>query len=94
MTVKCCAKTSIWEAVQFNYVDGIDGLETIELAKSLGLSRNGDGGISKIWEIDTVSGWRIVDDGDWILSAPRGFHMETIYTVMKKNEFEKTMCFL
>ncbi len=44
------------EAHQFNYIDGIDGPKTIQHAKSLGLSRNGDGRISKIWEIRSAVG--------------------------------------
>ena len=34
-------KPVVIEATQFNYIDNIDGPKTCELAKSLGLSRNG-----------------------------------------------------
>ena len=87
--MKCCLKKEIWESVQFNYIDGIDGLETRKHAKSLGLSQNE--GYSVIWEIKAVSGWKTVNHGDWILSADRGFHGEKIYTVVSKNEFENEM---
>lgn len=55
----------IVSAVQFNYIDNIDGPETCKLAKSLGLSRHLS---SKLWEIQTFYGWKIVRHGYWILT--------------------------
>ncbi len=52
-------------AVQFNYIDNIDGPKTCELAKSLGLVRNGP---SLLWEFNTSQGWRIVPSGYWIIT--------------------------
>jgi hypothetical protein len=66
-----------YEAVQFLYIDGIDGPETIKRAKELGLSRNGDGGISKIWEIHTNWGWKIVEHGSYIMKV--GNEISVIY---------------
>jgi len=86
---KCCLKKEVWNGVQFNYIDGIDGQETRKHAKSLGLSQNE--GHSLLWEIQSISGWKIVNHGDWILSADRGIHGEKIYTVVNRDEFEKTM---
>ena len=63
-------KPVVVEATQFNYVDGdCDSLQTIALALALGLSRNGS---SKIWEIETLEGWHIVSDGDWIITGVKG----------------------
>ena len=57
------------EATQFNYIDNIDGPKTCELARSLGLSRNGP---SLLWEIQTPEGWCIMYDGDWLITDPKG----------------------
>ena len=63
-------KPVVIEAIQFNYIDGdCDSLQTIALATALGLSRNGS---SKIWEIETLEGWHIVSDGDWIITGVKG----------------------
>ena len=74
---------AIVEAEQFNYIDGIDGPQTIEHAKSLGLSRNGDGGISLIWEVRTYQGWHIVRDGDYLSLETDGTKL-----VFEKDQFE------
>ena len=62
-------KRVVIDAIQFNYIDNIDGLKTCEMAKSLGLSRNG---ASLIWEIETLEGWHIVRNGDWIITGVKG----------------------
>ena len=62
-------KPVVIDAIQFNYIDGINGLKTIALAQSLGLSRNGS---SLLWEIETLEGWHIVKDGDWIITGVKG----------------------
>ena len=62
-------KPVVIEAIQFNYIDGINGLKTIALALALGLSRKGS---SKIWEIETLEGWHIVSNGDWIITGVKG----------------------
>ncbi len=53
------------EAIQFNYIDSIDGPKTCELAKSLGLTRRGS---TLLWELKTYQGWRIVRSGFWIIT--------------------------
>lgn len=70
-----------FEAVQFLYIDGIDGVETIKRAEELGLSRNGGGMISKIWEIKTKWGWKVVRHGDYIMteSDDWGNHKSVVF---------------
>jgi len=68
--MKVRKKPVIVDATQFNYVDGIDGIETVKFATALGLSRNGP--VSKLWELKTLEGWRIVKGGDWIITGIRG----------------------
>lgn len=64
-------KPEFVEAIQFNYVDGVcDSPETVELAQSLNLSRNGS---SKLWELHSVEGWRIVYSGDYIITDAQGY---------------------
>ena len=63
-----------YEAVQFLYIDGIDGPETIKRAEELGLSRNG---VSLIWEIHTKWGWKIVEHGSYIMTV--GNDISVIY---------------
>lgn len=59
------------EAEQFNYVDGdIESQGTITLAENLGLSRNLPA--SKLWELNTSQGWKIVYDGDFIITRANG----------------------
>jgi len=62
-------KPQVIEAIQFNYIDNIDGPQTVALAVALGLSRYGS---SKLWEIETLEGWHIVRDGDWIITGIQG----------------------
>ncbi len=62
-------KPVVIDATQFNYIDNIDGPRTCELAKSLGLSRNGP---SLLWEIETPKGWHIIRSGDWIVTNTQG----------------------
>lgn len=62
-------KPVVIEATQFNYIDNIDGPKTCELAKSLGLSRNGS---SLLWEIKTPVGWCIMYSGDWLITDAKG----------------------
>ena len=62
--IKCCKKPTVYTAERFFYVDGIDGHKTSEEACRLGLSTNGS---SKLWEIKTVFGWKLVDHKDWLL---------------------------
>lgn len=62
-------KSDAVKAVQFNYIDGIDGPKTHKLAQSLGLSTHGT---SVLWEIHTTFGWHIVDHRDWILTNTGG----------------------
>ncbi|MBW2622639.1 MAG: hypothetical protein JRD68_07015 [Deltaproteobacteria bacterium] len=58
------------EAVQFNYVDGdCDSDGTVALAADLFLTRNGP---SKLWELRTRKGWRIIYSGDWIVTSIDG----------------------
>ena len=52
-------------AEQFKCVDGIYGEETKKLALSLGLVKAPH---SVVWEVETSEGWRIVGDGDWVIS--------------------------
>jgi len=63
-------KPVVIEATQFSYIDGIDGKKTIKFAESIGLSRNK--GYSKLWEIETLEGWHIVSNGDWIITGVKG----------------------
>lgn len=59
------------EAEQFNYVgEDIESQGTITLAESLGLSRNLYA--SKLWELSTPQGWRIVYSGDFIITKANG----------------------
>ena len=58
------------EAKQFNYIDGIGGSKTCHRGERLGLSRNH--GVSAIWEIETLEGWHIVSEGDWIITGVKG----------------------
>ena len=62
-------KPVVIEATQFNYIDEINGLKTIAMATALGLSRNGS---SKLWEIETLEGWHIASNGDWIITGAKG----------------------
>lgn len=71
-------------AVQFLFIDNIDGKETIKFAESLGLSRNGNGMISKIWEVKTKWGWKIVNHGDYVIIDDDGS-----YAVVTKERFEE-----
>jgi hypothetical protein len=71
-------------AVRFLYIDNIDGKETIKFAKSIGLSRNGDGGISLLWEIQTQTGWKIVNHGDYVVDN------NGVISVMNERDFEAT----
>lgn len=59
------------QAVQFNYIDGIDGKKTHELAKRLGLSQNVPA--SAICEIETRDGWKSVYDEYWIITTVSGY---------------------
>lgn len=68
-TMRFRKKPVVIEAIQFNEIDGIDGLETCKLAKSLGFSRNGP---SLLWEIKTLEGWHIVSNHDWIITGVKG----------------------
>lgn len=85
---------AIVSADQFNYIDGIDGPKTVEQAEKLGLSRNGNGLISKIWELKAHQGhgslgWEIVNHEDWILTWKyNGLPLRK--TVCTKDEFERT----
>ncbi len=63
-------KPVVIEATQFNYIDNIDGPATCKLAMSLGLARSIPH--SLIWEIETLEGWHIVRDGDWIITGVKG----------------------
>jgi hypothetical protein len=90
--MRACLRNQVWNAIQFEYIDGIDGPKTVKYAEGIGLSRNGDGGISKLWEIKTESGWKIVDHGDWILSQPSPWEAgKSIYTVVKGGVFDQDM---
>lgn len=62
-------KPIVIEATQFFYGD-LDSPETVALAESLGLQRNEPH--SKLWEIQTLEGWHIVSDGDWIITGVKG----------------------
>jgi len=61
--------SKVVEAEQFNYIDGISGPKTTELAQSLGLSTNGP---SVLWEVTTAQGWKIVYSGYWIVTQSDG----------------------
>ena len=62
---------SVLDVEQFNYVDGdIESPGTISLAESLGLSRNLPH--SKLWELHTRYGWKIVYSGDYVVTRPNG----------------------
>ena len=86
---KCCLIKEVWEVSQFCYIDGIDGPKTCKKAAELGLSRNE--GHSLLWEIKCIDGWKIVNSGDRVLSANRGFHGEKVYTVLSQDQFSRTM---
>jgi len=62
-------KTEVVDAVQFKYSGDSDGPDACALAKSLGLSRHGS---SKLWEVETLSGWCIVEYGFWVITYPDG----------------------
>ena len=62
-------KSVVIDAIQFEYRDGCDGPLTCDLAETLGLSRNGP---SKLWEVLTSKGWRIVEHSFWIVTDPNG----------------------
>ena len=85
-------KPVVIEATQFRYIDGIDGNETICLATVLGLSRICS---SKIWEIETLEGWHIVSDGDWVITGVKGEKyackpdiFEQTYELVKESKHE------
>ena len=63
--VKKVIRASEGRIVQFKYIDGIDGPQTQQLARSLGLSTNGS--ISKLWEVQIHGRWQIVGDGDYLV---------------------------
>jgi len=63
-------KPVVIDAMQFKHIDGFNGIKTIALATSLGLSRNK--GVSVVWEIPTLEGWHIVSSGDWIITGVKG----------------------
>jgi len=63
--MRACLKTDVSTVVQFLYEGDIDGLEAIAAAHEMGLSTNG--GQSKLWEIETIYGWKIVEHGSWVL---------------------------
>ena len=62
-------KSEVVDAIQFKYIDGCNGPLTCDLAETLGLSRNGP---SKLWEVLTSKGWRIVEHSFWILTSSNG----------------------
>ena len=78
----------IWDAVQFLYIDGIDGEQTEHEAKKLGLSTNPKSS-SKLWEIQTGRGWKIVEHSDWILSENTAGIIH--YIIMSDKKFKDTM---
>ena len=63
-------KPVVVDAVQFNYVDNIDGPETCKLAESLGLVRNEPQ--SLLWELKTTYGFSIVHAGSWVVTGMNG----------------------
>jgi len=84
---KCAYRVEI-EAVQFNYIDGIDGPETRKFGSSIGLSQNVPR--SALWEIQTFHGWKIVNSGDWIVVKKNiGFQGEDVVYVMTGEEFNR-----
>ena len=63
--MRVCMKRDVHEALRFVYTGDIDGPEATKRARELGLTTNG--GVSKLWEIETTAGWKIVSHGDLIL---------------------------
>jgi len=68
--MKFIKKPVVIEAEQFFYGVSLDSPETIVLAERLGLSRNYPH--SKLWEIETLEGYCIVSNGDWIITGIKG----------------------
>lgn len=78
-------KSTSVDAVQFKNPGSGDEPETTELARSLGLSRNGT---SLLWEIKTSYGWRIVYHNHWIVTSDGSFGSKQV-TVYNPEDFEE-----
>jgi hypothetical protein len=60
-------------AKQFKFIDGPNGTETIRLAVELGLVRSlALSGDFSQWELETLEGWKAVNDGDYIITGVDG----------------------